>query len=180
MDVAWFAPQGLATAWMFLTYSLNWEYRRDSWYFVVFGRYSPNQKGFEDPKTKWGYKTLIYLSTQSYWWRPVFSEIKREMMLVFESIDLYNVVRSIVEAWHTNVTLTATTSSKAYTNSVRGQPTFYTLAWNAKGVLPVRLRSRRRSEWAIVHWGWISWLLLLHKLCLTPELSQPVSVASAA
>ncbi len=47
---------------------------------VVFGRYSPNQKGFEDPKTNWGYKTLIYFSTHAYWRRPVFREIKREMM----------------------------------------------------------------------------------------------------
>ncbi len=39
-----------------------------------------NQKGCEDPKANKGYKTRIYFSTQAYWRRPVFSEIKRQVL----------------------------------------------------------------------------------------------------
>ncbi len=59
---------------------------------VELSRYSPNQKGLEDPKTNSGYKTLVYCSAQANWRRPVLSEITREMMLFLKTIDLYHVV----------------------------------------------------------------------------------------
>ncbi len=55
-------------------------------------RYPLNQKGLANPKTNSGYKTLIYYSAQANWRRPVLNEITREMMLFFNTINLYHVV----------------------------------------------------------------------------------------